>query len=111
VLHGSPEHLLDYAPSAPPADWRGDRFLAMSASRGEVLRPLIRFMADDTIEGMDLYQLEFQLSLLSRFLDQKLDPHTASWLAGYARVTVDTTGQPVVVASPLYVEYVPPPDQ
>jgi hypothetical protein len=48
---------------------------------------------------------------LTRLLDDALDPRAATWMGGYARVTVDTTDLPLVVASPLFVEYVSAPDQ
>ncbi|MBC6448093.1 hypothetical protein GPZ80_13035 [Actinokineospora sp. HBU206404] len=48
---------------------------------------------------------------LLRTIDGRTHPETAAWMAGYARVTanfvVGTTRY--VIASPLYIEYAPPP--
>jgi hypothetical protein len=51
---------------------------------------------------------------LLRAVDSRMFVDLAAWMAGYARVTTaftDGSGKRVryVVATPLYVEYVPPP--
>jgi len=69
------------------------------------------------IEWLRRRQLPGGTELLLRALDSQLRPETATWMAGYARVTADMSHmihprkrkrrKPVryVVASPLYVEY------
>lgn len=114
VLHGSPEHLLGGQATPPATDWDDG---VLHGSFASFLRPLIRHLMitedknpveDDGKSGALLRQ---GLRMLNRFLDRALDPDTAAWMAGYARVTMNTAGLPVVIASPLYVEYVSPPDQ
>lgn len=50
---------------------------------------------------------------LLRAIDGRTHPETAAWMAGYARVTACFVGgtRPTryVIASPLYIEYAPPP--
>lgn len=109
VLHGAPDHLLDRATEPKPSDWGDDSYY--SGSFGPVVRPLMRHLATalDGTTSHTVYRGE--LVDLTNFLDRELDPSTAAWLGGYARVTVDTADLPLVVASPLFVEYVSPPDQ
>lgn len=108
VLHGAPDHLLDYVAPPPDAEW-GDA--PDPGSFGGTVRPLMRHLATSvdgrTISGDYLDDLPS----LTDFLDRELDPHTTAWMAGYARVTVNTASLPLVIASPLFVEYVSPPDQ
>lgn len=49
---------------------------------------------------------------LLRTIDGRTHPETAAWMAGYARVTANFVGPGSVrhvIASPLYIEYAPPP--
>jgi hypothetical protein len=52
---------------------------------------------------------------LLRAIDARLYPETAAWMAGYARITANLTAREdsaerrYVIASPLYIEYAPPP--
>lgn len=113
VLHGSPEHLLGEHATLT-TDWDD---AALRGSFASFLRPLIWHLmrtedknpAEDDSKGGAL--LRRGLWLLNRLLDDALDPDTAAWMAGYARITMNTADLPVVLASPLYVEYVSPPDQ
>jgi uncharacterized protein DUF7019 len=106
VLHGAPDHLLDHATEPNPADWDDPH-----GSSGAVVRPLMRHLATALDGKTSRADYRDDLVDLTRFLDRELDPHTAAWLGGYARVTVNTADLPLVVASPLFVEYVSPPDQ
>jgi len=70
------------------------------------------------IERRDRPHLPRGTELLLRVLDREVDPETAEWMVGYARVTANMThheqdrDNPIqyVVASPLYVEHTTGPE-
>ncbi|TDV44925.1 SAVMC3_10250 family protein [Actinophytocola oryzae] len=105
VLHGAPDHLLGRV--TEPAGGRDH----VPASESWMVRPLIWHLATELDGKTSHGDYHSDLPVLNEFLDQHVDPHTAAWMAGYARVTVDTGDLPLVVASPLFVEYVSAPDQ
>jgi hypothetical protein len=109
VLHGAPEHL--FGPSRR-AQWGDEEPATIDSSHGEAIRPLMWHLATTAAEGRTS-QGHYRDDLLDLvgFLDQEIDPRTTAWMAGFARITVDTADLPIVVASPLLVEYVSAPDQ
>jgi signal transduction histidine kinase len=121
LLHGSPQHLL-IGPAATPN--RQDQW--WNASDGSpvfdgmpelvpMLFELGETSADLRREGLRRDSLNQELQALVRLLDHELRA-PAEWMAGYARVTaqdpaVDRARRWTVVATPLFVERVPPPDE
>jgi hypothetical protein len=97
MLHGSPGHLVDAEVNEQP----NNRFGKSTAYH--FLHALNHLLS--STEAPD-QPPAFRLAKLLSTLDQ-VPPETASWVAGYARVTAIQNGEPprVVVASPLYVEY------
>ena len=103
MLHGSPGHLVGSA-EVPSASIRG------GASDARVIRQLLTRLPDIDGEVVEPVRVDdFTVRTLRRGLRRRLDPRTATWLGGCARVTVDAADLGVVIASPLYVEYVSPP--
>jgi hypothetical protein len=104
LLHGSTEHLIDE-----------ERFAAGNrerASRARYVRDLLRELA--RVDGgteVETHRTGWAdgIQQLDWFLGREVEPRTATWLGGVARVTVDTADLGLVVASPLYVEYVSAP--
>jgi hypothetical protein len=74
---------------------------------------LYRLLAylQDAADGVDLSTSSGLLSM-ARLLRSRRLRGTAAWFGGFARVSavVDADGERLVVASPLFVEYVPQPD-
>jgi hypothetical protein len=125
VLHGHRRHLLDGSyPDTEPVDFlsltdpssgMGVMQLLQSASEPDTVGEHLRWQAykygsPDGYWGVENYRLNrFAESLVDRLDRQGLmPPETAEWVAGYARVTVARL-RSVVIATPLYVERVPPP--
>lgn len=103
VLHGSPGHLLGSA-EVPSTSIGG------GASDSRMIRQLLTRLPDTDGEVVEPVRVDdFTIRMLRRGLYRRLDPRTATWLGGCARVTVDAADLGVVIASPLHVEYVSPP--
>lgn len=125
ILHGSSEHLLSNC--RPPAQEISDEAIdaAMGYSVGNPQHLLSEFLtdlssADEPIEqdpSIAIKRVERKVpehyTHLIQVLSSQLDlPHTAAWMAGHARITAvppPVDGIRIVVATPLYVEYVPTP--
>lgn len=120
MLHGSREHLVGSSPSLT----RGEvaRYLGLSGSTVfRLLRALDLAAAQEEggADGSDSPQsgqalaLPLALKRLTRYLGAYLHlEYTAAWMAGYARVTAvvpDGQDNRIVLATPLSVEYTPPP--
>ncbi|MCX4489870.1 SAVMC3_10250 family protein [Streptomyces anulatus] len=105
VLHGSPEHLLGLAGTAPDPE-------GLSVSRTYPPGFMDLLYGDRPRNGENPGTA---LSHLLRQLDGRFPPHAAGLFAGYARVTFGlempfsiggrSAVSRVVVASPLYVEH------
>jgi hypothetical protein len=103
VLHGSPGHLLGSADVHSTSIGGG-------ASDARAIRHLLTRLPDTDGEVVEPVRVDdFTIRTLRRGLRRRLDSRTATWLGGCARVTVDAADLGVVIASPLYVEYVSPP--
>jgi Family of unknown function (DUF7019) len=103
VLHGSPDHLRG-AVDVSRTMMRGDA----SDARGIVA--LLAGLPDTDGETVSPARVDrFNVRMLRVGLARRLDPRAATWLGGCARVTVDAAELGVLIASPLYVEYVSPP--
>ncbi len=117
LLHGSSEHLAGPLANVPEPGWRspseGSLFLEMIPGVMERNNPL------DVEESTEPGRIELSSGyggVIKSMVDMLDDLLVAppSWLAGYARVTaqdplVQTAGSWTVLASPLFVERVPPP--
>lgn len=105
LLHGSPEHLTGEV-HVRAQHLRG-------ASRAyfvrDLLRELIRTDGGAEPEPHRPGYFAVGMERLNNYLRVNVEPRAAAWLAGVARVTVDTADLGIVIASPLYVEYVSPP--
>src|SRR6266496_4503172 len=77
-----------------------------ASTRRLVLRCAPEYLLDHSTEPRPIHWDGDDLVALTRILDSALDERTAALMGGYARVTVDTGNLPLVVASPLFVEYV-----
>lgn len=124
LLHGSRRHVVRDEPAVQVVtDRQIDTLTGFSA--GNSHRLLSRLLLDLTTAdeplgqsaSMAVARVEHKMpgvyTRLFQELDRQLDlPHTAAWMAGYARITAvppPVNGKKVVVATPLYVEYVSPP--
>lgn len=123
LLHGSPEHLTSgvkaqdrlssESASLSPSD--GSRFRDMLP----VLRKVVRSL-DNGSKKQEPYgarNLSWDIEDLVLALGKSNTPATATWLAGYARVTArieasstKKTKATLITASPLYLEVLMPPD-
>lgn len=104
VLHGSPEHVLGAAVDVPRITMRG------GASDARGIGYLLAELPDTDGEVVAPVRVSrFNVEMLRLGLARRLDPRTAVWLGGCARVTVDAAEFGVLIASPLHVEYVSPP--
>ncbi|HKS45801.1 MAG TPA: SAVMC3_10250 family protein [Amycolatopsis sp.] len=124
MLHGSSRHIVG---SEPPAQEVTDRQIdaAMGFSAGNPRHLLTKLLmdlasADEPLgqsASIAIKRVEHKLpgsyAHLIQVLNRKLDlSHTAAWMAGYARITAvppPVNGSRIVVATPLYVEYVSAP--
>lgn len=124
LLHGSSTHLVGQRPRATKVDLDGEDVQqgssyasaggwvhhAYSDEQRANLRGGARVLGAETDESLDPYEEAVHLILakLGRW-----SPATSAWMAGYARVTgalpAAGTHSRMVVATPLYVEYVDPP--
>lgn len=82
-----------------------------ASTRRLVLRGTPEYLLDHSTEPSPIRWGGDDLVALTRILDDTLDGRTATWMGGYAQVTAAAADPPLVVASPLFVEYVPAPDQ
>ncbi len=118
LLHGSPENLVGINPTDVPST------VAIIQRVGSVLAEVSKYLfalrvaePHDLPSDMDDFQV--QIYELCVRLYSKLPPETASWMAGYAKVTaliqlpsfknrraLDLSNR-LVLATPLYVEQVP----
>ncbi|WP_158894822.1 SAVMC3_10250 family protein [Amycolatopsis anabasis] len=136
LLHGSPEHLLIGRDRRVAVDSELDKFAeGLNSPSYEYFwyyvaggrygltfhtdpRDAIRAVWAEGPQGFSKGDIQSALRLTVDLLDERFSPVTAAWMAGYARVTASTTllRQPgtdparLVVATPLYVEYVHPPE-
>lgn len=104
LLHGSARHLLGHNTRPDQVELQteynsGDRFLL------QFLRSSVRDPLKDGGDGHP--HPGIALRSLVRHLDERMGRETASWMAGYARVTMRVGG--AIGATPLYVERVSPP--
>jgi len=125
LLHGSPNHLLGGVPiqdqlrlgsARGPSPSDGPWFRDMLP----VLRKVIRSLDDDSRDHGPRQTQSFGWDIedIILALDKSNSPSTAMWLAGYGRVSEriesssrkSTVKANFVVASPLYVELLMPPD-
>lgn len=125
VLHGAPVHLLGASQSEPQSTW-------LSPSFGlRFFRAMEEFLADQvTTAPSPEDRKDWYLTQAVEELDREHRATTASWMAGYARVTMQPTTsrsprstnvvprgeqhsarQQLLIASPLYVEYVSDPNR
>jgi len=123
LLHGSPEHLRGSAPAE--GQLRLDRLESSSPSDGPWFRdmlPILPKLVDKLAAGPGdrtgiARGLEWDIKDVMQALDESNTSETAAWLTGYARVTARiapssgeiSSERSFVVASPLYVEALPPP--
>ena len=125
LLHGSPNHLLGGVPTQDqlrlgsgrgPSPSDGPSFRDMLP----VLRKVIRSLEEDSGNHGSRQARSFGWDVedIVLALDKSNSPSTAMWLAGYGRVTerIESSSRrnivkaTFVVASPLYVEILMPPD-
>lgn len=136
LLHGSQEHLLDRAPEhiADQAEATAVRHMGSNQEFLDLLpaRPsLVRDFASELVKAAasaeeseeaaadqeDLDDLEQKTTSFLHQFDAEVPVQTAVWMAGYARVTAilgyDKPEHRIVIATPLYVQYVtsPPPER
>jgi hypothetical protein len=97
LLHGSPEHVVGHR---PPRFSQRDNRCAMPAHGQLPTGDQLLFRVADVLRG----------------LSQVLPTTSAAWMSGYARVTATVRLPPgkripdrIVIATPLYVEYVDAP--
>lgn len=129
LLHGSPDGLVGGPPNLGPSD----RTLQKSGSAAGMIIGTFRRLRQSDEPLMDDAYWPVLLGGLVDMLDQEYPAFTASWLAGYARITglidsyrgsPDRAGPPrrgrrarpgrgprFILATPLYVERVPPPEE
>jgi hypothetical protein len=138
LLHGSARHLMGGSPLSIAASVDGQATrLVLSGSGGpafvclvnntDLLQQMFGMKAvvksggfEFRLEGWDRGELPSATRHLLRVLDEQVRPETATWMAGYARITANLSYLDVkdgmlesgstpdiryVVASPLYVEY------
>jgi hypothetical protein len=114
ILHGSTRHLLLDAPPGDNADELlgsgGPSFMhalrgANLASETERYAAAPKFVRHSAFSERDMRET------LRRFMNIPggIENRMAAWMAGYARVTCDLDW--VLLASPLYVEFVSAPDE
>ncbi|HEV7649915.1 MAG TPA: SAVMC3_10250 family protein [Actinophytocola sp.] len=105
LLHGSPEHLTGEV-HVPSQRVRG-------ASRATFVRQLLgELMHADGGAELEPHRPGYYavgMDQLSRYLRRNVEPRATTWLGGVARVTLDTADLGIVVASPLFVEFVSAP--
>lgn len=128
LLHGSVRHLLgrpkviDIGAEIEilyPSPSSGEFVYALADNVAEVVR-LIHGTQDALTASPSTqarHSLSSSMTRLLRSLDQKFVPETAAWLGGVARVTAPVStraefprAERFVMATPLYVEYVSPPE-
>lgn len=117
LLHGSAAHLLGSHAPAPSVDLSTVLRDLIPGSAAPAVRLLIRDLqsrerTQDSLHGSEHNALHhYPTPMLRRFvrsLDHKMGPESAAWTAGYARVTIRPDPTDVLVATPLYVEFVEP---
>jgi hypothetical protein len=112
LLHGSASHLLMDAPAASidPRDLRVNRSAlnhVMHDLRHAPLPEAEQMTADPSPESPQPYAIHMVMRASNK------SPESAAWMRGYARVTLRVPPRradlyesfPVLVATPLYVEY------
>jgi hypothetical protein len=104
LLHGSRTHLLGHSPPAPEVEVAIERSSSMDRFLAEWLR---QAQSDPFSTSQGRIYISRAMRLLVGGLDRQLGNETASWMAGFARVTTLANG--IVGATPLYVERVSPP--
>lgn len=128
MLHGSSEHLVGGDPvPRTSVEELSEQAAARSAIDADAFASVFNSFFDLIEYGsrQDINSLEEDrvMSLKNRLPAAGLDhvlptltrhlrlPHTAAWMAGYARVTAYTSAgqRSTVFATPLYVEHVSPP--
>jgi hypothetical protein len=117
VLHGASVHLLGGRDREPQSAWLSPSFA------WEFFREMEEFLADKVAIAQSSNEPELFMARAISELDYEFGVATASWMAGYAKVTMQTStwerpyrdddSEPsqLVVASPLYVEYVSEPSR
>lgn len=114
LLHGSPDGLVGGTTNVGQPDLV-EEILGSDSAAPWVIRTLRQLRHSD--EPLSLNDVDGQnlLGWVVQMLDQEYPAFTASWLAGYARVTglpdYSYTGSRFILATPLYVERVPPPEE
>ncbi|TYB47929.1 SAVMC3_10250 family protein [Actinomadura chibensis] len=127
LLHGSSRHLrtrprtIDVSPdverlSAAPSG--GEFVYELADNVAEVLRAM-RASPDPLVAPAETGSpLASGLTRIIKALDRRFDAGTATWLEGFARVTAAVPAggrlgeaKRLILATPLYVEYAPAPDE
>jgi uncharacterized protein DUF7019 len=105
LLHGSPEHLTGevQVPSRRVRSGTRPTFVQ------ELLGELMRADGDAELEPHQPDYYAVGMGELNRYLRRNVEPRTATWLGGVARITLDTADLGIVIASPLHIEYVSAP--
>jgi hypothetical protein len=106
VLHGAPDHVLG-AINVPRDKMKANASDARGIAALLSALPALPDTDGETVSPARATQWHVDMMRLG--LARRLDPRAAMWLGGCARITVDATEFGVLIASPLYVEYVSPP--
>jgi hypothetical protein len=113
MLHGSRIHLTDSAPIEPT---RAKMYLIEGSQYRIMIGNLKRYLATEAEFDDPAPKGKFRSPDFSRIiaiLDRALDlEHTSAWMAGHARITAIqplSSGARLVIATPLYVEYIAQP--
>ncbi|MET7284157.1 SAVMC3_10250 family protein [Kribbella sp. NPDC005582] len=104
LLHGSPQHLIQAATGGPPSN-------RMSPSLSAGMFNYLNAVADGRADGAGLSSADRRLLRVIQELRELAPDYSAAWLSGMARTSfvADLRGRRLVVASPLFVEHIPPP--
>ena len=126
LLHGSSEHLLEGSSPRTSVDELSTEASMRSSIDAEAYASvfnhffdLIEYGSRQDINGFESNgMMSFKNRIGVAGLDHVLPtltshlrlPHTAAWVAGFARVTAVVGQGATLFATPLYVEHVSPPD-
>lgn len=117
MLHGSRIHLTG-STSVQEIPMRAigrSRFYAMMRDLDRYLTAEEEELDASTTPATEGESLSYKLYRIITILDRSMElDHTAAWMAGYARITAilpSTPGIGLVIATPLYVEYIAEPNR